>query len=65
MFPLIRKPELARRAKPWDEAVANLREATELYLEVRPDECPQGETVGVGIIKPMKVAVDASILADE
>ncbi|MDA7961015.1 MAG: type II toxin-antitoxin system HicB family antitoxin [Gammaproteobacteria bacterium] len=47
-----------------DETVANLREATELYLEARPDECPQGETWGVGVIKPMMVSVDESLLED-
>lgn len=47
------------------EAVSNLREATELYLETRPDECPQGETVGVGTIEEMMVSVDASALEDE
>ncbi|MDA8006713.1 MAG: hypothetical protein MPJ81_00700 [Gammaproteobacteria bacterium] len=40
------------------EAVANLREAAELYLEARPDECPQGETVGEASIKPLTVSVD-------
>ena len=42
-----------------------VRECTEFSIECSPEECPRGETVGVGIIKPMKVAVDASILADE
>ena len=47
-----------------DEAVANLREATELYLEECPDECPQGETAGVGIIKPMMVSVNDAVSAE-
>ena len=48
-----------------EEALAMVRECTEFSIECSPEECPRGETVGVGIIKPMKVAVDASILADE
>ena len=48
-----------------EEALAMVRDCTELTIEYSPEECPRGETVGVGIIKPMKVAVDASILADE
>ena len=46
-----------------EEALAMVRECTECTIEYSPEQCPRGETVGVGIIKPMKVAVDASILA--
>ena len=48
-----------------DKAISNLREATELYLEACPSERPQGETVGTGIVKPMTISVDESVLADE
>ncbi|MGR3914610.1 MAG: type II toxin-antitoxin system HicB family antitoxin [Gammaproteobacteria bacterium] len=46
-----------------EEAVVNLRDATELYLEECPDECPQ-EALSKAIIKTMKVAVDEDALAD-
>ena len=53
------------QGKTVEEALAMVRECTECTIEYSPEQCPRGETVGVGIIKPMKVAVDASILADE
>ncbi|MDA7963009.1 MAG: hypothetical protein MPK36_10675, partial [Gammaproteobacteria bacterium] len=53
------------QGKTVEEALAMVRDCTEGAIEYSPEKCPRGETVGVGIIKPMKVAVDASILADE
>ena len=53
------------QGKTVEEALAMVRDCTEGAIEYSPEQCPRGETVGVGIIKPMKVAVDASILIDE
>ncbi|CAJ2376567.1 MAG: hypothetical protein IBGAMO2_360056 [Arenicellales bacterium IbO2] len=55
----------ASQGETIEEAVAMLREATELIIEESPGECPRGETVGVGMIKPMMVSVDESILCEE
>lgn len=48
-----------------EEAIAMLREVTEICIAKCPSECPRGETLGNAIIKPMMVSVAARVLEDE